>query len=176
VRLSSSEVVLRAGRPQDAVPLAAAFVDDPRMGVQLGHEEDPDERRMLERLAVAPDPAGAFLQLVIADPLSDEALGVVVLHSLDDHHRRGEIGFYLVPAARGRGVATAAVRLAVDWLIDERGAERVEMTTTPDNERVFALAERLGFSHEGVLRARNLERGRRVDVVFFGLLAGERSW
>ena len=42
-----------------------------------------------------------------------------------------------------------------------------------------ALAARLGFTHEGVLRARNVERGRRVDVVWFGLLreewAGERD-
>jgi RimJ/RimL family protein N-acetyltransferase len=47
------------------------------------------------------------------------------------------------------------------------------MTTTPDNAGVFALAERLGFMHEGVLRKRNVERGERVDVAWFGVLREE---
>jgi RimJ/RimL family protein N-acetyltransferase len=42
--------------------------------------------------------------------------------------------------------------------------------TTPDNERMCALAERLGFAREGVLRQRDFERGVPVDVVAFGLL------
>jgi RimJ/RimL family protein N-acetyltransferase len=50
---------------------------------------------------------------------------------------------------------------------------RVEMTTTPDNPVVPALGRRLGFSQEGVLRARNFERGQRVDLVWFGLLREE---
>ncbi len=44
------------------------------------------------------------------------------------------------------------------------------MTTTPENEAVPALARRLGFEQEGILRARNVERGQRVDVLWFGLL------
>ena len=47
------------------------------------------------------------------------------------------------------------------------------MTTTPDNQAVFALARRLGFVQEGVLRRRNVERGVRVDVVWFGVLREE---
>jgi RimJ/RimL family protein N-acetyltransferase len=38
---------------------------------------------------------------------------------------------------------------------------------------VAALARRLGFTREGVLRKRNVERGRRVDVVWFGVLREE---
>ena len=38
---------------------------------------------------------------------------------------------------------------------------------------MFALAERLGFTQEGVLRKRNVERGQRVDVVWFGVLREE---
>jgi RimJ/RimL family protein N-acetyltransferase len=32
------------------------------------------------------------------------------------------------------------------------------------------VAAALGFAREGMMRARNLERGERVDVVMFGLL------
>ncbi len=47
------------------------------------------------------------------------------------------------------------------------------MTTTPENPSVPALARRLGFAQEGVLRKRNVERGQRVDVVWFGVLREE---
>ena len=79
-------------------------------------------------------------------------------------------------AARRERTAQAcrrALALTLDWMFDGLDLDRVEMTTTPDNEAVFALAARLGFACEGTLRARNLERGVRVDVVMFGLLRGE---
>lgn len=50
---------------------------------------------------------------------------------------------------------------------------RVEMTTTPENPAVPALARRLGFTQEGVLRARNIQRGQRVDIIWFGVLREE---
>jgi len=49
----------------------------------------------------------------------------------------------------------------------------IELTTTPDNAGAIALAERLGFVREGVLRRRVVERGRAVDIVWFGLLREE---
>jgi ribosomal-protein-serine acetyltransferase len=50
---------------------------------------------------------------------------------------------------------------------------RVELTTTADNAPVDAFARSLGFTREGVLRKRDVERGRRVDVVFYGVLREE---
>jgi RimJ/RimL family protein N-acetyltransferase len=50
---------------------------------------------------------------------------------------------------------------------------RVEMTTTPDNPVVPKLAGRLGFTYEGTLRKRAVERAQRVDVLWFGVLREE---
>jgi RimJ/RimL family protein N-acetyltransferase len=47
------------------------------------------------------------------------------------------------------------------------------MTTIPENEELPRLAERLGFRREDVLRARNLGRGRSVDIIYFGLRRDE---
>ena len=174
VELRSETVVLRQGREADAAPLARAFADDPSLGALIGVERDPDEARLREQVTGPIGLDQPFSTLVVADPRDDAPLGAVIVHSVDRAHRRAEVGFWLVPAARGRGIGTAAVGLVVDWLFDEGGLERVEMTTTPDNAAVERLAARLGFTREGVLRARNRERGRRVDVVWFGLLRDER--
>ena len=165
--LKGDGVALRRLRPGDAHAYAAAFKEDPELGRLIGTEEDPDEARVRQR-------ATADRRFELAITGADDAFaGMVLLHSLDERHRHCEVGFWLVPAARGRGLASRAVRLVVSWAFEELDVLRVELTTTPDNAGVFALAERLGFAHEGVLRKRNVERGERVDVVWFGLLREE---
>jgi RimJ/RimL family protein N-acetyltransferase len=163
--------VLRPLRDDDVAPYVQAFRDDPSIGVQLGIEEDPDEERLRGRIGRLPERMadGIFAELAIGDPFA----GSLTLHSVDWQNRRAEVGFFVVPGERGRGVATGAVEAALGWAFRDLDLERVEMTTTPDNAAVAALAARLGFTREGVLRARNLERGRRVDVVWFGLLRDE---
>jgi ribosomal-protein-alanine N-acetyltransferase len=175
VRLTDGVVALRRPRDADAAPDAAAFREDADLGRLLGMEHDPDEAAILERLRHGAERArdGAGAALTIADVESDAYLGSVVLHSFDWHHRRCEIGFWLIPRARRRGFGARAVALAVSWAFDELDLLRVEMTTTPDNAAVAALAARLGFAREGILRQRNVERGQRVDVVWFGVLREE---
>jgi RimJ/RimL family protein N-acetyltransferase len=168
-------VALRPLRADDAGPYAGAFVDDPALGRLLGVEKDPDEPSVRERIArqAATVEDAKFFTLAIADPQTDEFWGEVIVHSIDDHHRRAEVGFWVVPDQRRRGVGSRAVGLAITWLFQELDLLRVEMTTTPENQVVPALARRLGFRHEGTLRSRNVERGQRVDIVWFGLLREE---
>ena len=54
--------------------------------------------------------------------------------------------------ARRRGVALAAARLVVRWAFEEVGVERLEILTYPGNAASQALAEKLGFRREGLLR------------------------
>jgi [ribosomal protein S5]-alanine N-acetyltransferase len=168
-RLEGEDVLVRRLRPDDATAYVAAFRADPELGRLLGMEEDPDEARIRKRAkrlsALAAE--GRIVELAIGEPFA----GTVIFHSFDEHHRRCEVGFWLIPEARGLG--SRAVALGVAWAFRELDLLRVEMTTTPDNAAVFALARRLGFTQEGVLRKRNVERGRRVDVVWFGVLREE---
>jgi RimJ/RimL family protein N-acetyltransferase len=167
--------IFRPLRDDDAAPYAQAFRDDPELGRLLGIDEDPDEERLRGRIARLPErmAEGLFAEFAITDPGDGRFLGSLTLHSVDRKNRRAELGFFVVPGERGRGVAARAVAAALRWGFRGIGLERLEMTTTPDNEAVAALAARCGFEREGVLRARNLERGRRVDVVWFGLLRDE---
>ncbi len=173
--LSDDRVVLRALIEADIAPYVAAFAEDPELGRLLGVETDPDEqalRQRLERLPVL-TADGHFAELAISRA-DGGFLGSLVLHSFDWRNRRAEVGFWVVPTARREGIVRAALKLAIGWMFDGLELERIEMTTTPDNQAVAALAAALGFTREGVMRARNLERGRRVDVVMFGLLRDER--
>jgi RimJ/RimL family protein N-acetyltransferase len=159
-------------RAADAGPYAEAFRVDRELGRLLGMDRDPDEESVRARIDRGEGRLadGAAAELAIADARTDGFLGSVIWHSYSEQHRRCELGFWLVPAARGRGAATRAVALAIRWSFGSLDLLRVEMTTTPDNAGVPGLARRLGFTNEGVMRKRNIERGERVDIVTFGLL------
>jgi [ribosomal protein S5]-alanine N-acetyltransferase len=168
---SDGVVRLRALRPEDAAAYARAFVDDPELARRRGLARAPDEAQFLADLAVGD--ADDFAELAISGAGGEALLGSVILHSVEWRHRRGELGYWLVPAARGRGVAQRALALTLAWMFEELGLERAELATETDNEPSLRLARRLGFVEEGVLRGRDLEASRRVDVAVYGLLRAD---
>jgi RimJ/RimL family protein N-acetyltransferase len=174
-RIEGERSVLRPFIDADFPTYARAFIDDPELGASLGFENDLDEAKLRERpeLIAAGAASGDFVELAIADLADDRLLGSVTLHSFDWRHLHTEVGFWLVPAERLRGIAAEAVALSIDWVFAELGMHRVEMTTLPTSDRVFALAERLGFRQEGVMRERNFERGQRLDIVMLAVLQEE---
>lgn len=99
--------------------------------------------------------------------------GTVTFAGLDADNRRAEIGFALLPEARGRGLMTRAVSAALDFGFAQMNLHRVEANVDPDNEPSIRLLQRLGFRREGLLRERWLVAGEARDAVLFGLLAPE---
>jgi RimJ/RimL family protein N-acetyltransferase len=165
-------VVLRRLRARDAGAFAAAFKDDPRLGPAIGAEEDPTEISVRRFIARQPGlrARGEFLGLAVTDATKKPFLGHVMLHTVSWRHRRAEVGYWLVREARGRRIGATAGGLLVDWAFAALDLDRIEITTTADNEAARRLARSLGFEEEGILRGRNHERGRRVDVVMLGRL------
>jgi RimJ/RimL family protein N-acetyltransferase len=172
--LERDGVALRKLRARDAAPWVAAFREDPQLGVNVGAEEDPTEAWVRRFIARQPRlrAQGHYLGLAVTDATGRPFLGHAMLHSVAWHHKRAEVGYWLVPAARGRGIGKAAVGALVDWAFDALDLDRMEITTTPENAAARALAASLGFVQEAIMVRRNLERGRRVDIV---LLARNRK-
>jgi RimJ/RimL family protein N-acetyltransferase len=170
--LERAGVHLRRLRGRDAGPFAAAFRDDPGLGEKVGIEQDPTEGSARRFVASLPRlrARGEYLCLAVSDAPKGPFLGLVMLHSFAWQHRRAELGYWLLAQARGRRIGGAAVGLLADWAFTELDLDRLEITTTPDNAAALALARSLGFEREGVMRSRNFERGRRVDVVMLARL------
>ena len=117
---------------------------------------------------------GRGIELAILEPADPgTVLGGVSLFDLDRAHARGSIGYWLGAQGRGRGAATHAVRLLAAWGFARLALERIELTCAPDNERSQRVAERCGFTREGVLRSHQRFKGARRDTVVHGLLPGE---
>lgn len=166
---------LRPEEPRDAAEMARAFADDPQLAVDWGIDEPPDLAKAQEWLGEHGElwDQDEGRHLAIADADSDTLIGGVNFHNMRPDHRRAEVGFWLAPWARGRGVGSGAVAAACLWAFERWQLTRIEMTTLPDNTGALALAQKIGFTREGLLRSRNFERGAHVDIVMLGALAGE---
>ena len=90
-------------------------------------------------------------------------------------HRVGELGCGVVPAARGRGVATEALRLLADWAFDALGLGRLQVFVAPENVAALRLVKRAGFRHEGVLRAYWDAGDDRLDAVVLSAASERRA-
>jgi ribosomal-protein-serine acetyltransferase len=97
--------------------------------------------------------------------------GVVGFHRVDWQNRSTSMGYWLDERQEGRGIMTLAVRALVDHALLVWGLNRVEIRAAADNRRSRAIAERLGFREEGVLREAERVGERYLDSVVYGMLA-----
>ena len=99
-------------------------------------------------------------------------LGNVSLHRIDREQAEGEIGYWTVPAARGRGVAVRSVDAACRWGFTELGLHRIQLFHAVENPASGRVAERAGFTREGRLRqSYRYEDGLRHDELLWARLA-----
>jgi RimJ/RimL family protein N-acetyltransferase len=117
---------------------------------------------------------GEQLELALVEPSDPNVLlGGASLNNVSLSQGRAGVGYWLAPDARGRGIATRAVRLLARWAFDSLGVARLELTCGPDNHASQHVATRCGFSREGLLRSHMPFKAHRRDTVVFGLLPGE---
>jgi RimJ/RimL family protein N-acetyltransferase len=121
--LTDGEIVLR---PQgaDDVPLIAEASHDPETRRWLDDEPLAADRQR-DSVARAEEKwrSGESAPFVIADAATDAPLGLLNLQFGDDHEV-AELAVSVFPRARGRGVASKALRLGAIWGLHEVGLHR----------------------------------------------------
>jgi RimJ/RimL family protein N-acetyltransferase len=173
--LSDGVVALRPWRREDA-PIKAAWGQDAVIVRWTEVPANNTEEAALAWAARAEDArqAGRAVALAIVDAKLDVVLGSCDIRRPDaDDAALGEVGFLLAEEARGRGIATHAVGLLVEWSFQEMGMERIQGLVHPDNSRSARVLERLGFRREGLLRRYRAGEAGREDRILFSVLPDE---
>ena len=123
------------------------------------------ERWISESLAGSADP------LRLAIEVDGEACGGIGLRiPVGFNQDCLEVGYWLGEAQWGRGIATEAVRLVVDFGFKYLHANRIEARVYGWNPASARVLEKCGFRLEGRLRRRMLKQGERTDQLIYGLL------
>lgn len=102
--------------------------------------------------------------------LHGEPVGLTSLYDISTTHATASWAIYIGEAsARGRGVASGALRLAIDAAFLDHGLHKVCCEALATNGPALRLYERHGFRREGLFAAHVLKAGERIDVVALAL-------
>lgn len=144
---------LRPWRTTDAGALVAASHDPAISQWNLLPAVSEDEahariERMHERWTTERGAVWA-----IARPGGGDVLGLAALIGIDLHRGNAEIGYWVLPAGRGAGIAVEAARRLTRWALDDLGLHRLTLCHSVANMASCRVAEKAGFRLEGTLRS-----------------------
>jgi RimJ/RimL family protein N-acetyltransferase len=151
--LDLNDVVLRPWRPSDAPAVAAAYSEP---GIQKWHAR-----------SMTPDEAGAWIDswpgrwnqesgagwAVVGE---SGLLGQISLRRLALMEGLAEVSYWVVPAARGRRVATRALSALTVWVFDRLRLHRMELNHSTLNPASCRVADNTGYALEGTKRSEAL--------------------
>lgn len=109
----------------------------------------------------------AGFSFTIADLSTGEAVGHCGLWIKELSDGRATAGYAVVPSARGRGLASDALRAltAFGWTVP--GLFRIALYIEPWNAGSVRTAERAGYAYEGILRSHQEIAGQRRDMLLY---------
>lgn len=148
--LQTSHVRVEPIGPDRALALLSG-VSEPELEWEQGFPPAP----LLESLRKTTDEPdgpvrfGPFFAYVIVRRRDERAVGDVGFHGPPGPDGDVEVGYALVPAARGAGLASASVVLMARWAFTQPGVGSVSARVEPDNAASVRLLERLGFELDG---------------------------
>lgn len=158
-------VRLRRWRADDEGDLAAvlAGVDDAefrRWNTPLTAIEGRAGAERYLRRRVETWAKGEAASFCVTDEDSGAPLGQVGLQSINWALSRASVGYWVLPEARGRGVATRALDAMARWAVTDVGLHRLELGHAVGHGASCTVAERCGFRYEGTTRGSMFEAGR----------------
>jgi RimJ/RimL family protein N-acetyltransferase len=153
--LAAGHLSLRPWEPDDAPALVAAYADP---GVQHWNGASMDEAEAQTYAPVWAEHWRAERRAGWAVVHGDELAGRITLRGIDHEQGSAEVTYWVVPAARGTGVAPAAVAAVVEWAFGQAGFHRLELQHSTGNPASCRVAEKSGFALEGT-RVRSLLHG-----------------
>jgi ribosomal-protein-alanine N-acetyltransferase len=171
--LRAGGLQLRPWGPGDAPGFAGAFCDGEIRRWHVNVVEDEDEA--LEWIegwqAGWVQERGASWAVV--DVGAAALFGLVALRDIDMTAGQAECSYWVLPEARGRGVATEALARMAGWAFDDLGLHRLTLVHCVENLRSCRVAAKAGFALEGTGRSAQLLADGWHDVHLHARLSGD---
>jgi ribosomal-protein-serine acetyltransferase len=102
-----------------------------------------------------------------------EVAGSIALMNYEALNRVAEIGYWIRSDLAGRGLMAEAARAVCEFGFAEAGLHRIELKAWTENPASIRIAEKLGFTREGLLREASWAQAGFQDMYIYGLLESE---
>lgn len=166
------QVLLRALGPDDVDGLVAG-VGDPLTQRWLPLPRPYSRNAAVEwALTAVPVAAAAGTSLVRAIEVAGLFAGIIDLRRVDWATGSAEVSYWATSAGRGHGIVTAALEALTGWALTPAaggglGLGRVEVRAAVGNRASQRVAEKAGFTREGLLRRAGRTHDGPVDLVVY---------
>ena len=173
--LETPRLLLRPHRAGDAPDVSLACRDElTQHWLPLPNPyTDADALAWCTRMAPGFRTSGEGIVWAAVRRQDDRLIGSFGLKRTDWRARTSEIGYWVAPWARGEGLAVEAVTAIARWLLVGQGFERLVLRAAPGNMASQRVAEKAGFTREGVARNAGFNNAGRVDLVVFSIVAAD---
>lgn len=98
--------------------------------------------------------------------------GAIGLNDIKKEHKKGEIGFWLLPDYWGRGIITEAMLAICDYAFKQMNLHRIEAFVETENVNSKKVLQKFGFAHEGTMQGCEIKNGKFISIDIFAKLRG----
>lgn len=161
---STAGLLLRPWHHDDAAAALLAFADPEIQRWHFQRIDDLDEARTWIESTHAGWKAESSANWAIIEAGAEEPAGRVGLTKVDLAAGWGEISYWVLPTARGRGLASRAVSALASWAFDGLGLHRIDIEHSVENAASCRVATRAGFTAEATLGSALLHEDGWHDV------------
>lgn len=100
-------------------------------------------------------------------------VGRIGLHHINYTNRIAEIGYWLADGWQGKGIMFKSCKALINYCFKEMGLNRIEIKCGTGNYKSRAIAQKLQFKQEGILRQAELLNGKFIDLHLYAMLKDE---
>ena len=170
--LVSGDLTLRPWQPTDAATVAAAY-DDP--AIRRWHDRSMSLDEAIAWVAAWSDRWHAEADAGWAIVRDGVVEGQIALRTLVHGDGHSGVSYWVLPHARGRRTAPAALTIMSTWAFQTLGLHRIEVDHSVDNPASCRVATRAGFRLEGTKRGDALHADGWHDMHLHARVAGDVS-
>ncbi|MEV7403969.1 GNAT family N-acetyltransferase [Streptomyces sp. NPDC091267] len=164
--LRTENLTLRAFTPEDVEDTRAACSDElTQRWLPLPWPYTAEHATAwCTEIAPALRESGDGIHFALAARSGGRLLGTVGLKKTDWRALVSEVGYWVAPWARGRGIATEATAALACWLLGDQDFQRMELKAAVENTASQRVAVKAGLDYEGTMRNAGFVHGGRTDL------------
>jgi ribosomal-protein-serine acetyltransferase len=105
--------------------------------------------------------------------INKNIVGRIGMHHINRQNKIGEIGYWLADGWQGRGIITKCCTALIDHGFTVLDLNRIEIKCGVGNDKSRAIAEKLQFKQEGILRRAEWLNGKFIDLYLYAMIRDE---
>ena len=157
----------------DDIPVIFEYGSNPNVSKQVSwetHQTVADTRAFVDMIVEGYE-QGTKALWGMELKSTGKLVGTIDFVTIQERHRKAEIGYVLSEDCWGKGYMTEAARRIISFGFEELQLERIQARCFVENEGSARVMEKVGMSFEGTMRNAMFAKGKFHDLKMFAIVS-----